>query len=153
MSKIDQPNIEELPDYIKWYKKSQTELITYATIKLTADLAVAVVKLFFPDFVLYKGAILLKHRFDRKIVEEWYQHFNGNIRELEVMLNTVEVAYHVFDGPLEDQPYENIEFIGLHLVKSWRLQLHEQFPDRKFKIVGQKHDEFDDYVISFWQVK
>jgi hypothetical protein len=146
-----QPIVSELPDYYQWHERSPLALVDYVRIKLTPDLLIAVTDVFFPTFVEYKGAVILGFYFDRENFENWYEHFHGEIKAVEVMINHLEVASELFPEQLLGQAYENIEYVGEHLKYAWESELHRQFPDREFEVVGEKHDTFDDYVITIWQ--
>jgi hypothetical protein len=150
----DQPDVSALQDYQEWISSGGLlSLARYADFNLTPDVLVAVTTIFFPSFILYRDAVFLEFRFDKKPCDDWFAYFKGNIKQTEIMCSKVEVSSYLFYQTLnDDECYHNIAYIGAKLVSAWELELRRQFPDRKFKVVGEKDFQFDEYVIYFHQI-
>lgn len=143
-------NLETLSDFNGWYQGGMN-LINYAGMELTPDLSIAVIDLFFPQFVLHRGTILLHHRLNEEIFDEWFRYFEGDLTQVERFLNTVRVRDLFSNIKFEGHPYQNIEYIGKCLKKAWIFEFSQQFPDNNIEVIGYRSEPNDDYVIAFWQ--
>lgn len=47
--------------------------------------------------------------------------------------------------------YQNIAYIGHVLMRTWESALQEAYPEKRFKMFGEKDGELDDFWISFCQ--
>lgn len=148
---FDEPDITQLQDYYPWYQSENLDLLVYAGLVASPDQVFAISKLFFPDFVVYKGAVILKIHFNVDTFETWHKKFNENHRDTEAFLNQVEVASTLLLYPMKTQNYHNIAYLGNKLKQSWEWELNRQFPKKKFEVRGRKHSDYDDFIISFWQ--
>src|SRR5262245_31035993 len=82
------PNLKDLPDYQSWCAANPGfSLMDYAYHQLTPDLAVAVTKLFWPDFVLHEGGVFLAAAFDRQRFQEWKERLGGDLIAVQRMMN------------------------------------------------------------------
>lgn len=147
------PDISELSDYSAWYGQNPRELIRYASSKLSPDLAIAVTRLFWPDFVIHENRVFLAFRFEDQNFKHWEDEFDGDLQAVERMINHVHVVADLLTYPFENLSYPNIEYFGRILVQTWKAALKTQFPDRAFQISGEKDGELDDFVITFWQTQ
>lgn len=148
----EQPDIKELEDYYLWHQGSGLKLKSYADFAATPDVLIAISKVFFPDFIEYKGAVIMGWRFSHENFDMWYSKFDGNIREIEVMLNTIEILGELFPNAMQSQNYHNIKYLGMKLAFSWECELRRQFPSKLFKVIGEKSSQGDDFILSFWQI-
>lgn len=145
-----QPDTNALTDYSAW--KDSLSLIEYAGLKLTPDTAVAAAKLFWPDFVEHDGCVFHAFRFSLQNYKTWQEKFEGNASEIERMVNHVHLAQDLFSD-FEDMAYHNVLFLGQVLLKTWKHALETQFPGQVFEVQGEKDPDFEDFVITFWQVR
>jgi hypothetical protein len=160
MSHTDEPlqlDFSELEDYQPWYQEGH-DLFTYATTKLTPDLAIASTKLFWPDFVEYRDCIFLGASMSdqsKSTADTWITHFDGNLTAVEHMMNHQHVGQDLMSYPFEKLGYANVAYFGQMLVKMWGAALREQFPDRTCVVEGWKEgseeEGYQDYIITFFQ--
>lgn len=68
------------------------------------------------------------------------------------MTPDVHVAADLMVSPFEDMSYGNIAYFGAILMKTWKAALMAEFPSRRFEMRGEKDGNFDDFVITFWQL-
>ncbi len=145
------PIISELPEYYEWYQQEKIDFMTYASNKLTPDLAITVTRLFYPEFILYDEGIFLANLFSKNNYHEWKSKLNCDLSAIEKVMNHIHLAQDLLIYPFENLSYQNIAYFGNILVKTWSLALKDQYPQRVFKVVGGKDGDFDDFVITFWQ--
>ena len=115
-----------LSNWLEWYA--------------TIELAAAFSKLFWPDFVEWRGCILLADAFSEQNAEEWWRTFHGDVQRVEDMINHT----HLCDLFPNDHGFHTIDkgvtdYLGTTLVAMWTARLHQLFPDRDFDVI------FDDY--------
>lgn len=146
---VEQPDITLLPDYYSWHQGG-LDLVGYADMKLTPDLVVAVTKLFFPDFVVYKEAVILGFNFSQDGFDKWYNQFNGNIKQVEEMINHLAIGEDLLFHSMNNHSYHNKAYFGTKLARAWHWELKRIFPDKNFEVIGRK-TAYEDYEITFWQ--
>jgi len=86
-------NTDLLRDYkeIKVLNPETWDIGEYLNLKYDMNAALAFSKLYFPDFIEKEGCIILGHRFNEEIFEQWQDHFKGDKRAIESMCNSYEV--------------------------------------------------------------
>lgn len=148
--KNEKIDLAALTDFYDW-NRSGMKLVAYAGMRLTPDITIAVIDLFFPKFISYQGTILFENRFSEATFERWYEHYGGNLTDVEKLLNTTSVRdiSQSFEGHL----FQNIQYIGEVLKKSYTNELSAQFPERNIEIIGYRREDADDYIIAFWQIR
>lgn len=151
------PDISELTDYRPWYQ-DESGLFTYASLKLTPDLAIASTKLFWPDFVVYQDCIFLGASMSdqsKQIADDWIRQLNGNLTDVERVMNHQHVGQDLMGYPFETLGYANVAYFGQMLVKMWGAALRDQFPDHPCAVEGwkegSKEEGYQDYIITFYQ--
>jgi hypothetical protein len=146
------PDLKELRDYWAWRELShELTLVDYAGYKLTSDLAVACVSLFYPTFIEIEDCILLEWVYSPDNYRRWKNVFAGDRRQVETMLNHQHIS-DLLNYASVNMSYTNIAYFGETLKATWLCALNNRFPDRMFSIIGEKDGEFDDYVITFCQI-
>lgn len=143
-------DLDALTDFNNW-EDTSINLIDYAGMKLTPDVTIAVIELFFPEFILHEDTILFRHKFNEDTFNNWFEQFKGDLTRLEKFLNTIYVADLFPNQHFEGHPYHNIEYIGKCLKKAWAYELSQQFPEKDIEMIDYKSESHYDYVISFWQ--
>lgn len=144
-----EPDISELPDYLKWHEKGFS-LRDYARLNLSPDLAISMTKIFWPDFVLHEGRVFIKEAFEISNFENWKKTTNGDLIAVQKVMNHVHLADLLYE-PFENLSYTNILYFGTILHHIWRYALQTNFPDLDFEVTIEKDGDFDDVVITFWQ--
>jgi hypothetical protein len=147
-----QPNLLELADYRAMSAETPMSLTEYAALCMTPDVAIASTKLFYPDFVLHEEAVFLAYRFDETLFARWKAQLGDDLAAVERVINHVHVAADLMVSPFEDMSYGNIAYFGAILMKTWKAALMAEFPSRRFEMRGEKDGDFDDFVITFWQL-
>lgn len=147
-----QPDITDLTDYNGEYGHGESHLLDYALNKLTPDLAIAVTKLFYPDFVVHQNRVFLAFRFDKDNFDMCEKQLDGDLAAVERVINHIHVAADLLTIPFENATYQTIQYFGTVLLQSWKAILLAQFPDRQFQFSGEKDGDMDDFVITFWQM-
>lgn len=145
------PILSELADLAKWVGDNQYYMFAYTNRNLTPDLAIAITKVFWPDFVTYEDGVFLAFQFDESSYISWKKQFDGDIEAVENMMNHVHLAADLLPRAFNDLSYHNIAYFGGILVNTWKCSLKTQFPDRNFEVTGEKDGQFDDFIITFWQ--
>jgi hypothetical protein len=149
-----QPDIDDLDDYREWYEKERISLKTYAAHKLTPDLAIAVTKLFMPDFMEYEGGIFFADDFREGTFHTWKKQLNGNMTEMEKVMNHrhIDDLLPGLEKPLSDR---NLFYFGSVLYQMWKAALNLTFPEKHVVIVApetmEQFLEEGDFVITFFQ--
>ncbi|MGH4017840.1 MAG: hypothetical protein ACRDT0_01070 [Pseudonocardiaceae bacterium] len=102
-----------------------------------AEFVIAAQWLFCPEFLEYRGCVMLARRFDLDIVDEWFERLDGDATRVEMIANLV-ALYDLFTASeTEGQApaSEDILQLARTLQLCWRGLLHEQFSDRRFDVV------------------
>ena len=144
-------NFSELHDFLLWNEKG-ISFKNYVDYNASPDILIGVIAIFFTEFVSYRNGIFLGYKFRKDIADQWFEHFDNDLKKVEKAMNYVEVASGLFQFALEDQSYQNVAYIGEKLAEIWEYRINKDFPHLKFEFLSDKHDEVDDFVISFWQV-
>ena len=104
-----------------------------------SELALSFARLFWPKFVERHGCVLLAHRADDGLIEEWLRRTDGDVPQTESALNHV----HLYDELSESDPDDaGLMEVGRALQHCWTAALAEQFPGRAFNVqlVGSEDD-------------
>lgn len=105
--------------------------------------------IFFPEIVEFRGGYFLADRISEETYKTWLKTLNGNIPEVEKVLNHV----HVYDlfGYSEEIDEDVFLEIGQQMALSWKMHLKHRFPSRSF--VVHFNDGSDDYgpTVTFYQ--
>ena len=116
----------------------------YLNLKYDINAAIAFSKLFFPDFIEKDGCVILAFRYDENNFRDWYQHFNGNVSEIERVCNNYEVMNYFHLNCLFSESHDlynlQIDEFAKALKKSWEINCKLLFPDKLFHV-----DVFDEY--------
>lgn len=145
------PDLSELGDFKIWNQREEISLADYAYFNMTSpDLLIATICLFYPSFVLVDDCVIVDWKFNRETFEEWKKAFKGDIRGVEFKMN-YRLVSDFFDDATLELNYQNISFIGHVLMRTWESALKEAYPEKRFKMFGEKDGELDDFWISFCQ--
>lgn len=145
------PDLSELNEFRTWNEHSEISLATYAAIKMTSpDLLIATICLFYPSFVVVEDCVIVDWKFDQDIFDAWKREFKGDMRGVEFKMN-YRLVGDFFGDATQDLGYQNIAYIGHVLMRTWESALKEAYPERRFKMFGDKDGDLDDFWITFCQ--
>lgn len=140
-----------LKDYLKFQNVNTSWNIgSYLNTFYDINAAIAFSKLFFPDFVEYRGCIIVELRFNQEICDKWFLELKGEISEIEKMCNLYELEdfFHINSNAYDNEKFSVIlDSFGNILKKSWELNLEKLYPDRIFEL--QLFTEFESKYITF----
>lgn len=151
---INKNILKEYKD-IEVLNQDNWDISSYLNLKYDMNTALAFSKLYFPDFVEKNGCIILHFRYDEETFNQWYEHFGGEIPDIERMCNQYEIMdyFHNNRPNNESLDYYNqlIDEFSKALKRSWEINCQLLFPDKK--IVVEVYDEYDTTHITLFQVK
>lgn len=124
-------------------------ILSYLNYRYDLNAALAFSKLFMPDFIDYKGCIILSFLFSEERAEEWYEEFDGGIKEVEKMCNLYELCDFFHINNEKNTSEAQFFALGEALRVSWRLNLYQIYPDKKFNI--DVFEEYQSIYITFYQ--
>lgn len=150
--RVQSVDLLNLKDFSTW-KDSNPELtlLGYVYHNLSADLAIAVTKLFWPDVLEFSRGVFLAEGFSEEAFQEWMRQSNGALETVEQKMNLSHVVDLIRDARNLNQ--ENLTYLGDLLMECWQAKLRSEFPDRTFKIMGGYSPEEEDFTITFYQVR
>ena len=132
------PNrLSDMPRFISWSESYDTPLSEddYITECVSPIQSVAVASLLFPQFVSVKGGVFLAHRFTIENFNEWWNHFEGDIQQIEKMINHVHL-WDLFPTATGSEGTESAELtaLGEWMVMSWAIAVESAYPGRLFSV-------------------
>lgn len=144
---------DKLVNFVK-YKDSlvpgDISLIDYIYFTSYPDTTISNIKLLFPDFIEYKNMIFLKENFNNENVDNWINSNNYSKEQIEKVINHVHIRSLYQDRYSEIYNNEVFIYIAKYMLKTFRIQLKESFPDKNFNV--EIIDELEDIQIVFYQV-
>lgn len=152
MTTTPQPDLTELKDYWDHYQPIGISPPGYAGIKLTPDLAITAASIFYPSFVVHEGCVFIGSEMPEdslRSYQGWKNRFGDDFRSIETKMN-LRLVSHLFYTAAEDMGYQNIEYLGQILLKTWDSALRNTFLEREFIVQGGKDGNFDDYYLTFF---
>jgi hypothetical protein len=150
---IDVDVLREYKD-IKALNPNNWEVTDYLNLKYDMNAAIAFSKLYFPDFIEKKGCIILGFRYDEEVFNEWYEHFKGNVPEIERICNRYELMDYFSINRNSDEQLDfynkQIDEFANVLKKSWEVNCQLLFPNRKMAV--EVYDEYDSTRITLYSL-
>ncbi|MBL7498757.1 hypothetical protein I6A84_04380 [Frankia sp. CNm7] len=132
--------LTDLPQAKAWVAEVGTfDLRTFTLSNVSIAEACAVATLMSPEFIEYRGCILLRFVFDAldaSGVDTWIDHFRGDVQAVETMVNHIHL-WEFFKSQSEDED-EALVDLARRMATSWKCSARSQFPERVFAV------EFDD---------
>lgn len=110
---------------------------------LNSDLYFCFLKLFWPEFINYKGFIVLKEMFSEEKIEDLINR-DGLI---EYWMNVFLVDSYFEED--DDKP----ELFAKALVELWEIKLKKDFPTHNLEVKLICDDESGDYGLTFYQIR
>lgn len=125
--------------------RAATSALEAAANVVGAERLLLAADLFFPQFVEYRGCVLVPWNAEPSNVDRWLSECDGDVRAVESVLNHL----HLWDLFPADVPDDRVARFGAALASCWGAALASQFPRRAF-VTGFADDE-DDYgpTVSF----
>jgi len=149
-------NLKILFEYDIWQNANPNNwnITSYLNKFYDINAALALCKLYFPDFVEIKNCIIIGFRFDEKIFEQWYEEFNGDVSSVEKYCNLYDVAdyfqINTIEYESEDLYKKSIDELSNILKSAWEINLKLLYPDKK--IVVEVFEEYDVKRITMYSV-
>ena len=138
-----------LKDYSDFEKVNDNwNMLSYLNYNFDLNAAIAFSKLYFPDFVEHEDCVILSFLFRSENFREWFEEFNGNIRETEKMCNLYEIKdfFHINSNEVDK---ETLKVFANILSTTWRINLGKLYPSKCFKI--DVFEEYESLYITFYQ--
>ncbi len=134
-----------------WGDKSGLDYFSYISDVCNPEDALIFCGLLFPAFIERAGGVFLDGRFDQENFAQWSERLNGNVYEVERLINHVHV-YDVFSGCSEDVADSVFEKLSEVIGFCWEVALKNKFPHKKFKVEVSNSDQDYGPVVTFFQV-
>lgn len=149
--KFDPKVLSDFKDYASSSDKSRFGVWDYLNGRADFSLAAAFSKLFYPEFIVVDGCVLLAEHYDPLNFQEWKNKLNGDGKRIESIINHVHVHDLFLRANDRTSDPSIYEVIGTTMKKCWRCALSEAFPQKKFKITyGTEPDEYGP-TLTFYQ--
>ena len=129
MKAFDFGSIKGIDIWIKESPPPETASV-YVKQEVSLSAVVAMTDTLCPRFVDVEGAVLLETSTDPENFREWKEHFNGDMRAVESMLNH-EHLWDLFPGDGE-KDQATLEVVAERMAITWKAAAEAQFPDRTF---------------------
>lgn len=146
--------LADLKDFQQWSRAGKgLRLFDYATHHLTVDLAIATTQLLFPEFREVDGYVTIatseSERSIRQTIAGWKRRFGSDRIAIEKLINHL----HLCDvlPCLHDASRETLVYFGAFLLRCWKHELLQRFPERKIETQGEWSEEDCDFVFTFFQ--
>jgi len=154
MKKLIDINPNILPEYSSMadLNPNNWDIAEYLNLKYDINAAIAFSKLYYPDFIERNGCIILGFRYDEGSFIKWFEHFEGDIPEIEKHCNAYEIMdYFSINRDTEeslDLFNEKVNELAKVLKRSWEINCQLLLPDRK--IIVEVYDEYDTTRITLY---
>lgn len=143
---------DRLVNFVKYNESlvpGNISLIDYIYFTSDPDTTISNIKLFFPDLIEYEDMIFLKENFNNENVDNWINSNNYSKEQIEKVINHVHIRSLYQDRYSETYDSEVFIYIAKYMIKTFRIQLKEFFPDKDFNL--EIIDEYEDIQITFYQ--
>jgi hypothetical protein len=124
----------------------------YLNLKYDINAAIALSKLYFPDFIEKDGCIILGFRYDEETFNKWVAHYKGNSSDIERKCNSYEIMeYFSINRKLEeslDSYNKKVDELAKVLKKSWEINCQLLFPDKE--MIVEVYDDYDTTRITIY---
>ena len=146
--------VSELKDYRAFRDLNPGfTLSEYAWHKLTPDLLVSTMAILWPKFIMHNGGVFFEKSFSdkgfEKVFHDWMAHFNGDVHEVERMMN----HNHVRDLIMSENrlPDSVVRYLGEALACFWQAAVNAQFPNLSLVVKSEWDAENNDVVVLVYQ--
>ena len=114
------------------------DISSYLNMKYEMNVAIALSKLYFPNFIEKENCVVLDFRYNEHTFKEWHKHFKGDIKKIEFMCNYYDVQDYFTTSELnyetDEQYFLAVEQFGKILQRIWQINLDLLFPQRTMKV-------------------
>jgi hypothetical protein len=121
------PDYNQLRSQVNW----DYTLRNYIESRGSTELAVAFAKLFWPDFVEYRGCVITSDGFTEAGFDAWWDRLKGDRVAIEHILNHIHVLDLLPNDRSELDP-SVCQFLGAAIVEMWASRVRQLFPNRRF---------------------
>jgi hypothetical protein len=149
---------EDLAEISRWTStwSPQPTVMEFLSQTVSAPKALAVMRLFWPEFVEIRGCVLLSSRYSASEFQQWWETLDGDHVRIEKVMNHVHL-WDVFGPTLEGDgaiPSEEValEELGQLMRRTFTAALLEEFPGRQFEVVYSADPEEYGPTVAFWTV-
>ncbi|MGX5681484.1 hypothetical protein [Schumannella luteola] len=153
---LERTPLDKLPEIATWMAGWQpgVDSLDFLGQNVSIAKAVALLRLYWPEFVEDRGGVFVSSGYSRRGLDEWMVELEGDMPRIEHVMNHVHL-WDVFAAELPDDGTgvvygPALKELGQLLAESWRAALRLAFPDRSF--VVEYSDDPSDYgpTVSFW---
>ena len=137
MKAFDFSSIGDISLWVESIPPPRTAAV-YVQQEVSLAAVAAMTDLLCPRFVDVEGAVLLERKWSSKSFQSWQEHFHGDLRAVESMLN----HEHLWDLFTSDGDADKaaLEIVAERMAITWKAAAEAQFPDRAF--VCEVTDEY-----------
>lgn len=130
-----------LPDAAAWRSGfgGSVGLFDFVARHVSLTAALAFGEVLWPAFVVERGCVLLKERYEPSALDQWWAQLAGDVAALEAVVNHVHV-WDLFDQDAVDGLEGACSEMAELIAATWRCALAEAFPDRSFSVVVDNDD-------------
>jgi hypothetical protein len=149
-------NLDELPEVSTWASSWNPPLSAgdFLSQRVSVAKALAVMRLFWPEFVEVRGCVLLSSQYTASGFQTWWETLDGDRERIERVMNHVHL-WDVFGPTLADDASTSteeaaLEELGQLMRRTVTAALLDAFPRRKSEVVYSTDP--DDYgpTVTFW---
>ena len=146
-----------IPDLINWRKKNGASfsIDDWTSCNGNISLAICYSNLFWPEFEVYDGCVILKSNFGKENFESWKTaDYIKHYVQIEYVLNHIHIL-DLFSFEQREEPnIEQIRYLGAKLCEIYTAKLKLDFPDLEFVMASNFDEDLEDYLdyeFSFYQ--
>ncbi|MGK7873522.1 MAG: hypothetical protein AB4426_09465 [Xenococcaceae cyanobacterium] len=144
-------NTDKMLDFQQWRKANNDDfsLWDYIFAVANVEVALALTKLFWPDFVEHEGGIFLSQAFNPQVYEQWKAQLENDITAIEQVMN----HQHIDDLLPETDKVstDNLFYLGQAITQMWESRLKSIYPNQDFEVFCNQDE--DTVVLTFYQIR
>lgn len=97
-----------------------------------ASATIMATSLIYPRFLQVEGCTILEEQYDKQSFRTWFEHFNGDVANVERMINHLHL-WDLFKPSKEEISDDIMRAFGSTLEITWALAAEAQFPGRNMQ--------------------
>ena len=143
---------DDLPSYRQWRAANGDDLtiLDFLAATVTAEIAIACTKLFWPDLIEHAGGVFLADGFAESVFDQWAAVLNGDIGAIERVMN----HRHLTDLLAHDEvPPAGLAYLGRTLAEMWAARLERRFPEHRFAVRCDLDEVSGEVELTFSRVR
>jgi hypothetical protein len=142
--------VKELSEYSEFLERNPgLTLSQFAWMLLTPDLLIGTVDLLSPRFLMHKGGIFFSNGFSESRFDEWYDHYHGDLQQIERMMNHKHARGLIQFGA--SHSLVTVRFVAEIFAKFWRLSIVDQYPSLQVKVEIVDDIDSSDCTVCIYQ--